>query len=159
KQQPNPKPSWLAPYDELNEADKEADRQIGEAVAHWALSIKGAKWEVAPSVAQDEGGAFDLRATFDQWLGANQKYAHCHVSAWEAVKGVEALRAASTPANAPAPAQSAIAGTYPPCQGMNCGCTDGENHSAECFAEHAATIAGGRFTKGFAAAPAQSGSR
>ena len=29
EQQPNPKPSWLAPYDELSEADKEADRVIG----------------------------------------------------------------------------------------------------------------------------------
>lgn len=33
KQQPNPKPSWLLPYDELSEPNKEADRQIGEAVA------------------------------------------------------------------------------------------------------------------------------
>lgn len=31
--QPNPKPSWLVPYDDLSEPDKEADRQIGEAVA------------------------------------------------------------------------------------------------------------------------------
>lgn len=30
--QPNPKPTWLVPYDKLAEADKEADRQIGEAV-------------------------------------------------------------------------------------------------------------------------------
>ena len=30
--QPNPKPSWLLPYDELSEPDKEADRQIGAAV-------------------------------------------------------------------------------------------------------------------------------
>ncbi|MGN6776939.1 hypothetical protein [Rhizobium sp.] len=35
--QPDPKPSWLLPYDELSEADKEADRQIGEAVARWTL--------------------------------------------------------------------------------------------------------------------------
>ena len=35
--QPNPKPSWLVPYDDLAEADKEADRQIGEAVARWTL--------------------------------------------------------------------------------------------------------------------------
>lgn len=35
--QPNPKPSWLLPYDELSEADKEADRQIGEFVARWTL--------------------------------------------------------------------------------------------------------------------------
>lgn len=37
RKQPSPKPSWLVPYDELSEADKEADRQIGEAVsAAWA---------------------------------------------------------------------------------------------------------------------------
>lgn len=33
KSQPEPKASWLVPYDELPERDKEADRQIGEAVA------------------------------------------------------------------------------------------------------------------------------
>ena len=31
--QPNPKPSWLLSYDQITESDKEADRQIGEAVA------------------------------------------------------------------------------------------------------------------------------
>jgi hypothetical protein len=35
--QPNPKPSWLVPYDELSEPDKEADRQIGEAIARWTI--------------------------------------------------------------------------------------------------------------------------
>jgi hypothetical protein len=35
--QPDPKPSWLLPYDDLAEPDKEADRQIGEAVARWTL--------------------------------------------------------------------------------------------------------------------------
>lgn len=35
--QPNPKPSWLLPYSELSEPDKEADRQIGEAIAKWTL--------------------------------------------------------------------------------------------------------------------------
>lgn len=34
KRQPNPKPSWLVPYDDLDEADKEADRCIGAAL--WA---------------------------------------------------------------------------------------------------------------------------
>ena len=29
EQQPTPKPSWLLPYDELDESDKEADRIIG----------------------------------------------------------------------------------------------------------------------------------
>lgn len=35
--QPNPKPSWLVPYDDLSEPDKEADRQIGETIARWTL--------------------------------------------------------------------------------------------------------------------------
>jgi hypothetical protein len=30
--QPNPKPSWLVPYDDLSEADKEADRVIGDGL-------------------------------------------------------------------------------------------------------------------------------
>jgi hypothetical protein len=32
KEQPNPKPSWLVPYDELSEPDKEADRRIAEGI-------------------------------------------------------------------------------------------------------------------------------
>ncbi len=32
REQPVVKPSWLVPYDDLPEADKEADRRIGEAV-------------------------------------------------------------------------------------------------------------------------------
>lgn len=43
KTQPSPKPSWLVPYDDLNEADKEADRQIGEAVARWTLAFDAAR--------------------------------------------------------------------------------------------------------------------
>jgi hypothetical protein len=35
--QPYAKPSWLASYDDLNEADKEADRQIGLAVVRHVL--------------------------------------------------------------------------------------------------------------------------
>ena len=41
--QPNPKPSWLVPYDQLSEPDKEADRQIGEAVARWTLIFDAAR--------------------------------------------------------------------------------------------------------------------
>lgn len=37
KEQPNPKPSWLVPWSELNETDKEADRRIGEAVARHVI--------------------------------------------------------------------------------------------------------------------------
>jgi hypothetical protein len=32
RDQPNPKPSWLVPYDDLSETDKEADRRIGSAL-------------------------------------------------------------------------------------------------------------------------------
>lgn len=32
REQPNPKPSWLVPWNELSEADKEADRRIGSAL-------------------------------------------------------------------------------------------------------------------------------
>lgn len=38
--------------------------------------------------------------------------------------------------------------TTDPCNGMNCGCTDGVSHSPECMAETAATYAGGWFVKG-----------
>lgn len=37
EQQPTPKPSWLLPYNELSEPDKEADRQIGETIAKWTV--------------------------------------------------------------------------------------------------------------------------
>lgn len=40
---PDPKPSWLAPYHMLDEVDKEADRQIGEAVARWTLIGEAAR--------------------------------------------------------------------------------------------------------------------
>jgi hypothetical protein len=76
-QQPNRKPSWLVPYAELSEADKEADRMIGERVAKWVIAIKGADWSSfvanpqarASSPAQpvqDERGAFEaaLRETY-----------------------------------------------------------------------------------------------
>ncbi len=34
KDQPNPKSTWLVPYDKLDETDKEADRMIGEAIVN-----------------------------------------------------------------------------------------------------------------------------
>jgi len=33
KQQPNPKPSWLLPWEELSEPDREVDRRIGMQIA------------------------------------------------------------------------------------------------------------------------------
>ena len=38
-QQPDPKSSWLVPYEELDEADKEADRLIGERVAQYVKIV------------------------------------------------------------------------------------------------------------------------
>lgn len=37
--------------------------------------------------------------------------------------------------------------SFPPCKGINCGCTDGRSHSLECQAEHAAAVAGCAFIK------------
>lgn len=33
REQPNPKPSWLVPWEELSEPDREVDRRIGMAIA------------------------------------------------------------------------------------------------------------------------------
>jgi hypothetical protein len=48
EQQPNPKPSWLVPYEELSEADKEADRCIGEWIWRLAAPIADPLHESAP---------------------------------------------------------------------------------------------------------------
>ena len=34
REQPNPKPSWLVPWDELSEPDKDVDRRIGRRLAN-----------------------------------------------------------------------------------------------------------------------------
>lgn len=51
--QPSPKPSWLLPYDELAEPDKEADRQIGEAIAKWTVIHYEARAALAPVPATE----------------------------------------------------------------------------------------------------------
>lgn len=48
--QPNPKPHWLAPFDELAEPDKEADRQIGQAVFDF---INDRRIELATKASRD----------------------------------------------------------------------------------------------------------
>lgn len=45
--QQNHKPSWLVPYDDLSEPDKEADRQIGENLASWTLIGDAARTALA----------------------------------------------------------------------------------------------------------------
>lgn len=39
KEQPNPKPSWLVPWEGLSEPDREVDRRIGEAVRTEVLLV------------------------------------------------------------------------------------------------------------------------
>jgi hypothetical protein len=44
REQPSPKPSWLVPWDELSEPDKEVDRRIGERLfkmGYWARPCVG----------------------------------------------------------------------------------------------------------------------
>lgn len=55
--QSNPKPSWLVPYEMLTEADKEADRRIGEFVARWTVIGIAARsaWQRDPTSVTDLG--------------------------------------------------------------------------------------------------------
>ena len=39
KEQPDPKPSWLVPWEGLNEPDKEVDRLIGERLAQEGVDL------------------------------------------------------------------------------------------------------------------------
>lgn len=39
ERQPDPKPSWLVPWEALDEVSKEADRVIGEAVLRYVRAI------------------------------------------------------------------------------------------------------------------------
>jgi len=64
KTQPNPKPTWLAPYDDLSEADKEADRQIGEAIAKWTMIGVSARAN-SPALSPPEGVGL---TRYDLWV-------------------------------------------------------------------------------------------
>jgi len=66
-----PKPSWLVPYDDLSEADKEADRQIFEACAGRAPAAGGvpAEWrEFVAELANTAGVQIS-----GNWLSARAK--------------------------------------------------------------------------------------
>lgn len=58
-----------------------------------SIDVARALLPMQPPALNEDG----LRTTFDKWLNANPKYAHCHVSAWEAVKGISALFAKQPP--------------------------------------------------------------
>jgi hypothetical protein len=67
--QTSPKPSWLVPYDNLSEPDKEADRQIGEAIARWTLV-----GDAASQAFNDRSDKLDraARAVETWWLEQGQ---------------------------------------------------------------------------------------
>lgn len=52
KEQVSPKPSWLVPYDELSEADKEADRCIGSGLVNDFVSSFACYRGTAEAVAK-----------------------------------------------------------------------------------------------------------
>lgn len=52
REQPNPKASWLVPYEELSEADKDADCRIGEAVQQFIVDASLQAWKRAQPEGQ-----------------------------------------------------------------------------------------------------------
>ena len=44
KEQPDPKPSWLVGWDELDSGQREVDMRIGHAVANYALTENAVTW-------------------------------------------------------------------------------------------------------------------
>lgn len=54
REQPNPKPSWLLPWQALSEPDREVDRRIGEA-----LWVAGFNWAREPSTTKRQVVALD----------------------------------------------------------------------------------------------------
>jgi hypothetical protein len=93
--QPNPKPSWLVPYEQLSDADKEADRQIGEAVARWTLIGDAANAALSrapqPDTVTDEIITIALQA-FDTGIGDPNDYRKrmgAALAAVDAARGVQ----------------------------------------------------------------------
>ena len=109
--QPTPKPSWLLPYDELSEADKEADRQIGEAVARWTL-IGDAASAALVDVPAVESEPDMLRLAVAAVLEADTEFRANTMPGWEGdplsdeIDGLRRVFNAHTPRStlAPAPA-------------------------------------------------------
>jgi hypothetical protein len=68
-EQPSTKPSWLVPWEELSEPDREVDRRIGEALYNRGLAAKHAEIEWLTG----DGNA--LRAEFDEAADLARTYA------------------------------------------------------------------------------------
>lgn len=57
KEQPNPKSSWLTPWEELNEPDKEVDRRIGETLYQMGLCARQTSAPEVVSAPSTQEGA------------------------------------------------------------------------------------------------------
>jgi hypothetical protein len=64
KEQPNPKPSWLVPYDQMAEPDKEVDRRIGETLFRAGLDIGSATKPKPVRICADCGQPM---RRYDKW--------------------------------------------------------------------------------------------
>ncbi|NTA27453.1 hypothetical protein [Allorhizobium ampelinum] len=105
--QTNPKPSWLVPYDDLSEADKEADRQIGEAVARWTMIGNAARsaqvQDIAENAEEVKPVAFIVREALDEL----KKHCNATTTVWSGKTKLKMARAGVPLYNRP-PADAAL---------------------------------------------------
>lgn len=81
QKQPNPKPNWLTPWEELSESDREVDRQIGEAIARWTLvgdaasrSLTAGVFHFAAHDAEKDRRIAELEAELADLRGGEKRY-------------------------------------------------------------------------------------
>jgi hypothetical protein len=74
REQPNPKASWLVPWEGLSEPDKEVDRRIGETIAQHALRAVDASRPEPPRAPLPEVDAEDLWTDYRAGRGAMYAY-------------------------------------------------------------------------------------
>lgn len=94
-EQDNPKPSWLLPWEELSEADKEVDRRIGERMYRAGLSrtviaTEGRFWALV-----------DVRGEDDCWMWQGGSYSDGYGRFYHGGKTVRASRFAWENINGP----------------------------------------------------------
>lgn len=128
--QPDPKPSWLVPYDELSEPDKEADRQIGEAIAKWTVIHYEAKAALAARIPEasveqapeDDGlehcGNFSAtdpitdEDRIDYWKGAYERMASRNIRLNNALKQIRDQHIPDQPPIKPGPSVDRVVRQY-----------------------------------------------
>jgi hypothetical protein len=79
REQPNPKPSWLTPWCELTEPEREVDRRIGERIYSMAIGALYA----SPQVQGGEDAAERaLDALDDACMAMNRNHSNVHRVTW-----------------------------------------------------------------------------